>query len=102
MDEAIQAHPDSEELLKAYAKANLSILIRTYANEPAQAKARAERIVKRISGQENGLFKAQLRQIKMLEPRIESFLKLKELVGQAAPPLDVDRWVQGGKHRIVT
>ena len=98
IDQAITQDPSNLELLKEYSRANMMILMRTFSNKPKEAKKRAEKLTEMIStaAQDNAYFKGQLRQLKILEPRIASMLELTKLVGKQAPPLDIDAWINQG------
>ncbi|MFG0264958.1 MAG: redoxin family protein [Rhodopirellula sp. JB055] len=92
-EQALEAYPDSEALWGLYANNEYSVISGLARVEPAAASERMEAAIARLTPHEEmKRVELTLRRIKSLESRIESTRKQLEMIGQPAPPLDIDGW----------
>ncbi|MGB7343935.1 MAG: redoxin family protein [Pirellulaceae bacterium] len=98
MASALESHPDSIPMLSAFAEVQVMQIGRTYRSKPKQAQEKIESLRELIEskGKDNSALKSRLSQLKSYESRIEAAIKLLEMVGQPAPKLDVETWVNQG------
>ncbi len=95
---AIESHPDSIPLLVEYTQAEMGLISKIYRDEPKLAKQKIDQLRELIEkkGKTNATLKSRLRSLKSYETRIESALKLAEMVGKNAPKIDVETWINQG------
>jgi thiol-disulfide isomerase/thioredoxin len=92
-EQALEAYPDSEALLGLYANNEYSVISGLARVEPTEASERMEAAIAKLTPyEEMKRVELALRRIKSLESRIESTRKQLEMIGQPAPPLDIDGW----------
>ena len=96
ISQAIEELPDSEPMITQYAKTQSMLIGISYRDDPRGAKKRLDDVVKLLSDRKSPGVKAYVSRIKNYEPRIESALKLQEMIGKPAPEFQVDAWVNQG------
>ncbi|EGF29546.1 TlpA family protein disulfide reductase [Rhodopirellula baltica] len=90
---ALEAYPESTVLIAQYASNEYSVISGLARVNPDDAIERMEAAVAKLTPfEENRSVELTLRRIKSLESRIESTRKQLEMIGQPAPPLDIDGW----------
>lgn len=95
MDAALAANSDSPQIQMEYANVKYMRIATTYRDNPlgAQEMITAVKATLEPIAKENSGVNFYLSRISSLEPRIESALKMLEMVGQPAPPIEADAWV---------
>lgn len=97
-----ESHADSAELTNEYVRLELAAIRGTYRSNPDYAKSHVDVLqsvldktdvaIKRLSSYE--------RELESYKTRIASALRLTEMVGKAAPELDVAAWVNQGDTTV--
>ncbi|EMI54467.1 thioredoxin related protein [Rhodopirellula sallentina SM41] len=104
MTSAMERYPDSIEMLTEYAKIEVSLIGSTVSNDPEAASARVEELDELIGDryEANMVLKSIRGTMGAIQRRIESTLKLMELIGNPAPEFEIDAWVNEGETTLET
>ena len=98
LDWALEQNPESSAVQTEYANAQYSLIASGYRDDPQGAQARIDALMKKLEpiAEQNRMVKSILARTKSIEARIESELKILEMIGKPAPPLEADAWVNAG------
>ncbi|MFG0288603.1 MAG: TlpA family protein disulfide reductase [Rhodopirellula sp. JB044] len=104
MTSAMESYPDSIEMLTEYAKVEVSLIGSTVSSDPESAKERVEQLDELIGDRydANMVLKSIRGTIRSVRRRIQSTLKLMQLVGKPAPEFEIAAWVNEGETTLET
>ncbi len=95
---AVEQFPKSLQILSEFSRVQSLLIARSYREDPEAAMERLNRAVVALENADknNAGLKAYVARLKSYESRIESALRLRRMIDQAAPPMEIDAWVNQG------
>jgi thiol-disulfide isomerase/thioredoxin len=96
---AFEKNPESAAVANVFASMILTKLGMTYRDDPEGAKKTLESALPQLEAANaklNSSLDRVIENLKTYESRIASALKVKEMIGQPAPSIDVEAWVNNG------
>ena len=92
---AVDEFPKSAQILSEFSRVQSLLISRTYRDDPEAALERLNRAVGTLktADKNDSSLRAYLARLKSYESRIESALRLRQMIGKAAPPMEIDVWV---------
>jgi len=92
----LESKLQSRRIASAYATAVQSRIARTYRDDPDAAEALiqdSEKLLQQADDQLDGALEPLIARISAYKSRVDSARKMRALIGQPAPAMDVDAWV---------
>ncbi|MCA9063459.1 MAG: TlpA family protein disulfide reductase [Planctomycetaceae bacterium] len=103
LQKGLEKAPDSVQMLSTLASTRMATISRIYRDQPEEARELLNKTLDRLkeaADKDERVITSLTSRLKSLEPRIESAFLLKRMIGQAAPPIDIDVAVHGAPETV--